>query len=148
MAFETLLEKLPYGKSFLFVDELVHIDANGAQGRYLFRADLPFYQDHFKDRPITPGVILTECCAQIGVVCLGLYLIGGKTEMHGAAIAFSSLEMEFLLPVYPGERVTVSSEKLYFRFNKLKCEVRMVNEGGSTVCKGVISGMFKVDSDG
>ena len=47
----------------------------GAEGFYTFKEDEYFYQGHFKDNPITPGVILTEVMAQIGVVCLGIYLL-------------------------------------------------------------------------
>ena len=34
-----------------------------------------FYKGHFKENPITPGVLLIETMAQIGVVCLGIYLL-------------------------------------------------------------------------
>ena len=37
------------------------------KGYYTFKNDEYFYQGHFKDNPITPGVILTEVMAQIGV---------------------------------------------------------------------------------
>jgi len=58
------------------------------------------------------------------------------------ALALSSAEVEFLLPVFPGEKVTVVSRKKYFRFNKLKCEVEMQNGQGKIVCRGVIAGLI------
>jgi 3-hydroxyacyl-[acyl-carrier-protein] dehydratase len=51
--------------------------------------------------------------------------------------------MEFLLPVFPEEKVTVVSEKIYFRFHKLKCAVKMFNDEGELVCKGEIAGMIR-----
>ncbi|WP_343486830.1 FabA/FabZ family ACP-dehydratase [Allomuricauda sp. d1] len=141
-----IISKLPYSKPFLFVDELLHVDENGAKGRYTFQKDLDFYRGHFTDRPVTPGVILTECCAQIGLVCLGIYL-GDKTTENNLQIAFSSSEMEFLLPVYPDEMVTVVSEKVYYRFQKLKCKVKMFNEKEKLVCRGTLSGMLKSTTD-
>ncbi|WP_338039420.1 hotdog fold domain-containing protein [Maribacter litopenaei] len=60
----------------------------------------------------------------------------------------SSSEMEFLQPVFPGETVTVVSKKIYYRFHKLKCEVKMYNEEMELVCKGVLSGMLKVADNG
>ena len=58
-------------------------------------------------------------------------------------IAMTSTQVDFLLPVYPGEKVTVISEKFISRFGKLKCNIHMVNSKGEVVCKGVISGMIK-----
>jgi len=137
--YQHILDALPYTKPFLFVDSLHSISEDSVEGSYTFQADADFYKGHFKDNPVTPGVLLIECMAQIGLVCLGIYLVSDKvSEMK---IALSSTEVDFLKPVYPGEKVMVISEKEYFRFNKLKCEVKMKNELGEIVCKGTISGI-------
>ncbi|RAJ37047.1 3-hydroxyacyl-ACP dehydratase FabZ family protein [Pedobacter cryoconitis] len=138
---QEILAKLPYSKPFLFVDELLQIDENGSTGTYTYDKDLDFYKGHFKDAPVTPGVILTETMAQIGLVCLGIYLSeNANTEMK-AHVMLTSTAMDFMKPVFPGEMVTVTAEKVYFRFKKLNCNVVMKNEAGETVCKGNISGM-------
>ena len=100
---------------------------------------LEFYKGHFKGNPITPGVILIETMAQIGLVCLGIYL---TLKEDISQIAFSSSEVEFLKPVYPNEKVTVISEKVYFRFGKLKCNVRMLNSNSEEVSNGTLSGII------
>ncbi|KIO50787.1 3-hydroxyacyl-ACP dehydratase FabZ family protein [Flavobacterium hibernum] len=141
MAFENIIAKLPYSKPFLFVDELLHVDENSAIGTYTYNEDLDFYKGHFKDNPLTPGVILTETMAQIGMVCLGIYLLG-DTFNKDTVIAFTSADMQFLKPVYPNEKVTVTSQKSFFRFGKLKCDVIMKNESGQEVCKGILAGMI------
>jgi len=138
-----ILSILPYSKPFLFVDKILEIDLNSIVGEYTFSADHDFYKGHFKDNPITPGVILTECMAQIGLACLGIYLISTENPVaKPPKIAMSSSEIEYFKPVYPGEKVTVVSEKKYFRFNKLKCIVQMKDSEGNLVCKGVIAGMI------
>ncbi len=147
---EEVIENLPYSYPFLFVDELEAIDENGVLGFYTFSESAFFYQGHFKDNPVTPGVILTECMAQIGVVCLGIFLLKreeedtatGDENLRSLEIAMSNMDIDFFLPVFPGERVTVVSEKEYFRFHKLKCKVQMRNQEGKLVCKGEISGMI------
>ncbi len=140
MKFSEILDRLPYSHPFLFVDELNTIDTNSVEGTYTFSEDDFFYKGHFKEKPVTPGVILTECMAQIGVVCLGIFLL--KDEIvKPPKIALSSTEIDFYFPVLPGEKVTVISEKMYFRFKKLKCEVKMYNAEGRLVCKGKIAGM-------
>ncbi len=138
---QEIINKLPYTKPFLFVDELHRVDENGAEGTFTFLADLDFYKGHFKDNPITPGVILTETMAQIGVVCLGIYLLGNDFNSD-SKVALTSSEIEYLKPVCPNERVTVVSEKVYFRFGKLKCKVRMLNANKEEVCHGTIAGMI------
>ncbi|MBC8768835.1 hydroxymyristoyl-ACP dehydratase [Arenibacter sp. BSSL-BM3] len=139
-----IIKKLPYTDPFLFVDGLQSVTENTIEGSYTFKKDEFFYMGHFKEHAVTPGVILTECCAQIGLVCLGIYLLDGQEETTGNfQVALSSSEMQFLLPVYPLEKVTVKSNKVYFRFNKLKCEVKMYNQQAQLVCKGVLSGMLK-----
>jgi 3-hydroxyacyl-[acyl-carrier-protein] dehydratase len=139
MTFENIISKLPYKKPFLFVDEINYIDENRVEGSYTFDENLDFYKGHFKDNPVTPGVILTEVMAQIGLTCLGIFLIDGNQDN---SIALTSTEIEFLKPVYPKEKVTVYSEKMYFRFGKLKCKVKMMNANNEEVCCGIISGMI------
>lgn len=136
-----IIAQLPYSKPFLFVDEITSITENGVVGNYTFDENLDFYKGHFKDNPVTPGVILTEVMAQIGVVCLGIFLLNNKITKN-TVIALTSNEIEFLKPVYPKEKVTVISEKIYFRFGKLKCKVRMINDVGIEVCHGTIAGMI------
>ena len=145
MTTEELIALLPYQEPFLFVDGIDSISEPSVTGHYTFKKDAFFYKGHFKNNPITPGVILTECMAQIGLVCLGIYLIKDQlNNLKKPQIALTSHQMDFYLPVFPGEEVTVVSEKEVFRFNKLKCKVRMYNKNKELVAKGLISGMLKV----
>lgn len=141
MKFQEIISRLPYSKPFLFVDEIIHIDENRVEGTYTFDENLDFYKGHFKDNPITPGVILTETMTQIGLVCLGVFLLNDNFRTK-SSIALTSTDMEFLKAVYPKEKVTVISEKIYFRFGKLKCKVIMKNEKEEVVCSGTIAGMI------
>lgn len=142
MNINSIISQLPYSQSFLFVDELLQIDENGVTGTYRFSKDSFFYKGHFKDYPVTPGVILTECMAQIGLVCLGIFLTSAE-ENKNTKIGLSSTEIDFYKPVFPGETVTVISTKMYFRFNKLKCKVEMFDAEEKLICRGTISGMLK-----
>ena len=145
---EEIVKLLPYQEPFLFVDELTSITENGVEGNYRFDEQAFFYEGHFKNNPVTPGVILTEVMAQIGVVSLGIYLMGKEAfNIAHAGIALTSQSIDFYLPVMPGEKVTVVSEKEYFRFNKLKCKVKLFNSKDQLACRGTISGMFKTQAD-
>lgn len=142
MKYNYILDSLPYTEPFLFVDEILSVSEESISGSYTFFRDAFFYKGHFKNNPITPGVILTECMAQIGLVCFGIYLLKDENVSEMSTFALSSTEIDFYLPVFPGEKVTVISEKVYFRFQKLKCKVKLLNTKDEIVAKGTISGMI------
>jgi len=88
-------------------------------------------------------VILTETMAQIGLVCLAIFLMKDKiTEgIKLPKMVMVSNETNYFLPVFPDEKIRVISRKEYFRFGKLKCQVEMRNAKEELVCKGTIAGM-------
>lgn len=138
-----IIKYLPYQNPFLFVDGIDTVSEEGITGHYTFKQEESFYKGHFKDHPITPGVILTECMAQIGLVCLGIYLLRNElNDTTNPQIALTSHQMDFYLPVLPNEKVTVVSHKEVFRFNKLKCKVKLFNQKEALVARGLISGMI------
>ncbi|WP_047548981.1 3-hydroxyacyl-ACP dehydratase FabZ family protein [Psychroserpens sp. Hel_I_66] len=143
MTSKDIINVLPYQEPFLFVDDITTMSSEGITGHYTFKKEAYFYKGHFKNNPITPGVILTECMAQIGLVCFGIFLLKDElSENNQPQIALTSSQVDFFLPVFPGEKVTVVSEKEVFRFNKLKCNVKLLNSKAELVCRGKISGML------
>jgi 3-hydroxyacyl-[acyl-carrier-protein] dehydratase len=168
--FSYIFDLLPYKSSFRFVDEISFLDADGVVGHYTLKEDAFFYEDHFPGHPVTPGAILTEIMAQIGLVVLGIHLIvtgnpgsreaanpgprGAAPDHREAAIAgapgkgsvfplLSSVQVDFHKMALPGQRLTVTSKKDYFRFDKLKCHVEMHDETAELVAKGIFSGFIK-----
>jgi 3-hydroxyacyl-[acyl-carrier-protein] dehydratase len=167
--FSYIFDLLPYKSSFRFVEEISFLDVNGVVGHYTLREDAFFYEDHFPGHPVTPGAILTEIMAQIGLVVLGIHLIVIGAEAGAAAttsspaanpdgreavtpaaagegIVFpllSSVNVDFHKMALPGQRLTVTSKKDYFRFDKLKCHVEMHDAAGELIAKGVFSGFIK-----
>jgi 3-hydroxyacyl-[acyl-carrier-protein] dehydratase len=151
MKYQYIFDRLPYKSSFRFVDEISFLDPDKVIGHYTLRADAFFYADHFPGNPVTPGAIVTEIMAQIGLVVLGIYLLAepaGESavpadEPAGPVIPLlTSADVSFLKMVLPGQKVTVISEKVYFRFSKLKCKVVMQDEGGEPIAKGMFAGMI------
>ncbi|MDB5031798.1 3-hydroxyacyl-ACP dehydratase FabZ family protein [Mucilaginibacter sp.] len=144
-----ILKYLPYKSSFLFVDNINSLDENGVTGDYTLKSDAFFYEDHFPGNPVTPGVIITEIMAQIGLVVLGIHLMVNGVQQRGVAMdegsfpLLTSTNVDFFKMVLPEEKVTVTSKKQYFRFGKLKCLVEMHNADNELVAKGVFSGIIK-----
>lgn len=142
-----IIDRLPYAAPFRFVDELTYLDEHRAEGSYHFRQEEYFYAGHFPDYPVTPGVLLGECMAQIGLVCLGLYLSRNQEAEApappGTSVLLCDQNLTFEKPVFPDTRVKVVGERQYWRLGKLRCKVVMYGPGGERLCHGVMSGIQK-----
>ncbi len=145
----TLLELLPQQEPFRFVDEIVEVDEEHIVARYTFRPEADFYRGHFPGNPITPGVLLIESMAQTGVVALGIYLVAsekGVEEVRRVLTVFTDVSAEFSGVVRPGDTVTITARKVFFRRMKLRAEVEMHKADGSLVASATVAGMG-VESD-
>ena len=144
---QEVLKLVPQQAPFRFIDEIISLDEQQIVGAYRFREDEFFYRGHFPGRPITPGVILIETMAQIGVVAFGMYLLACQknirpAQLNGSLSLFSlSDNIEFKGIVFPGERVIVKGKKIYMRNGALKVDISMERENGEVVCVGQLAGM-------
>ena len=141
---EEVLELLPQREPFRFIDEILEVDEDHIVARYRFREDADFYRGHFPGDPITPGVILLESLAQVGVVALGIYLYAlqyGREGVKKRIALFTDASIDFSGIVKPGERATISAQKMFFRRGKLRSEASMALDDGTVVCAGTISGL-------
>src|SRR5471030_784447 len=141
--YNEILNLLPYKSFFRFVDNISSLTENEVIGDYTLKADAFFYEDHFINNPVTPGVIITEIMAQIGRVVLGIFLTRNENEPGFDGKAFpllTSTEVSFYKMVLPGEKVTVISKKQYFRFGKLKCHVEMLDHDKELIASGTFAG--------
>lgn len=139
-----LLELLPQREPFRFVDEIVEVDDDHIVARYTFRPEADFYRGHFPGNPITPGVLLIESMAQVGVVALGIHLVArqrGLEEVRRVLTVFTDVTAEFSGVVRPGDTVTISARKVFFRRMKLRSEVEMRQADGALVATATVAGM-------
>ena len=54
-----IIDTLPYGKDFLFVDSISYVDSERIIGHYTFKKML-FYESHFKHLHIIPELLLLK----------------------------------------------------------------------------------------
>ena len=144
MTTEEIIKKIPFTPPYLFVDELEYVNIEGASGSYTFNENLGFFEGHFNGYPVVPGAILIETMAQIGGTCLGIYLSSLKEHKNENEVYFAtSYNVDFYKPVYPNDKVFVTSEMIYIRFGKMKYNVVMKDKDNEIICKGTLSGMLK-----
>lgn len=139
-----VLALVPQQEPFRFLDEILEVDADHIVSRYTFRPEADFYRGHFPGNPITPGVLLIEAMAQTGVVALGIYLVGrerGRDEVRRVLTVFTDVTADFSGVVKPGETVTISARKVFFRRMKLRSEVEMNRADGTLVASATLAGM-------
>jgi len=115
--YDTILDHLPYKSSFRFVDHISTLSLDEVVGEYTLREDAFFYADHFPGHPITPGAIITEIMAQIGLVTLGIFHISqgaeGMTFNPDRPLfpLLTSTDVSFFKKVLPAEKVVVHSKR-------------------------------------
>ena len=141
---DQVLQLLPQQEPFRFVDRILELDEEHIVATYRFRGEADFYRGHFPGKPVTPGVLLLEAVAQVGVVALGIYLFAldhSKAELERTVTFFTDAEVEFSGVVAPDTEVTISAKKVFWRRNKLRSQATMTLADGTLVCAATISGM-------
>ena len=138
---QEILNSIPQQHPFRFLDKILELSENHIVGQYRFKHEEYFYQGHFPGDPVTPGVILVESMAQAGLVALGVYLLKREQPDVRMRTMFTDCNVDFAEAVYPGELITISAEKIYWRRNKLKSKVELRLENGTIAAHGFVSGL-------
>jgi 3-hydroxyacyl-[acyl-carrier-protein] dehydratase len=91
---------IPHRYPFLLVDRIVEIEYGvSAVGIKNVTANEPFFQGHFPDYPVMPGVLIVEALAQVGAVA-----ILGMDEFKGKMPFFAGIDgVRFKRQVKPGD---------------------------------------------
>lgn len=98
---------LPHRYPFLLVDRVVEVNAGESIVAYKnLSVNEPFFNGHFPETPIFPGVLLLEAMAQTAGI-LG-FVSQGKTNEDGSKYYFAGADnVRFKRPCVPGDRVTL-----------------------------------------
>lgn len=103
LARPALLEILPYGEAFLFVDAVVSLGDAEIEASYRVPEQAPWIDAHFVGFPIMPGALIAEGFAQAGTVLVRYRLDGdGERDILGLQIDRAS----FARPAFPGDLLT------------------------------------------
>ena len=98
-----ITELIPHRKPFLFVDRLEKVELDEIIGYKVFNSSEPFFNGHFPEHPVVPGVILIECMAQCG----GAGISSLTTNSKSLAFLASIDSAKFRRQVVPGEEIKI-----------------------------------------
>src|SRR5882762_634070 len=119
--FDALKKTIPHRFPFLLIDRVTITEPDkAATGIKCVSGNEPFFQGHFPDRAIMPGVLIVEAMAQ---VACALFL--SKPESKDKLAFFMGMEeIKFRKPVVPGDRLEIKVEILNMksRFGKARGE--------------------------
>ena len=112
-------ELIPHRYPFLLIDGIQTLTPNeSATGIKNVSVNEPFFEGHFPDRPVMPGVLIIESMAQTAG-CLVVASLGKESE--GKLVYFMTIEKaRFRKPVVPGDRLIINVEKLRSRGSVFK----------------------------
>jgi len=123
-----ILKRLPHRYPFLLVDRIVDFEeGKRAVGIKNVTFNEPFFQGHFPENPIMPGVLILEAMAQTG----GVLLLGSVKEREKKLIYLIGVDKaRFRKPVLPGDQLMmeVSVIKIRGNFCQLWAEAFVENE--------------------
>jgi len=120
---------LPHRYPFLLVDRVVEIVAGESILAYKnISVNEPFFNGHFPEKPIFPGVLLLEAMAQTAGI-LGFYT-QNKTIDHGSTYYFAGADdLRFKRACVPGDRVMLRAAVLSQRRGIWKFDVSAEVDG-------------------
>ena len=114
-----IMEMIPHRYPFLMVDRVIDVVPNvSATGIKNVSINEPYFQGHFPQQPVMPGVLIIEAMAQTAAV-LVVHTLGPAAE--GKLVYFMSVEnARFRRPVMPGDTLHVHVAKDRSRANVWK----------------------------
>ena len=102
-------ELLPHRYPFQLVDKIIEIGGNYIVGVKNITTDEPFFQGHFPQEPVMPGVLQIEAMAQTG----GLLVLNSVDEPERYSTYFMTINnVKFRQKVVPGDTLILRLELL------------------------------------
>ncbi len=102
-------KKLPHRSPFLLVDKIIKLEGNEIVGVKNVTMDEPFFQGHFPDSPVFPGVLIVEALAQAG----GVLILTEVEDPENYLTYFLKIDkVKFRKMVIPGDTLILKMEKI------------------------------------
>ncbi len=120
-----ILKIMPHRYPFLLVDRIVQFDQEEQRviGYKNVTFNEPFFQGHFPDKPIMPGVLIIEAMAQAS----GLLILHSDGFQEGKLVVFTGIDKaKFRKPVVPGDQLFLDVRLIGKRFNTFVLDAKAI----------------------
>lgn len=133
MYIDEILEYLPHRYPFLLVDRVTELEkGQSIRGYKNITFNEGFFQGHFPNNPIMPGVLIIEAMAQLSGI-LGFVTVDRKPADGVVQYLAGSSKARFKRPVVPGDRLCMESEVVSVKRGIWKFDCRALVDG-EVVC--------------
>ncbi len=131
-----IMQALPHRYPFLLVDRVTEFESGKSlRGYKNVTFNEPFFQGHFPDYPIMPGVLMVEAIAQTG----GALLLTEIPDRDSKLMVFTGIEdAKFRRPVTPGDQLRIEVNVLNWRSRAVKMHGAITVEG-KLVCEATVT---------
>lgn len=129
---DQIKELIPHRYPFLLVDKIIELEVGKrAVGIKNVTVNEPFFQGHFPEYPLMPGVLIIEAMAQVGAISMM-----SMEENKGKLGVFAGIDkVRFKKEVRPGDVLTMDVEMISVRRNIGKANAKAY-VGEELVCSG------------
>ena len=127
MTLEEIQAAIPHRAPMLLIDEIVERSNERIVCRKRFHDDEFFFQGHYPNFPLVPGVILCESAMQAGAILLSQFV----SESAGVPVATRVNGVKFKRMVRPGETIELEVQldervaDAFFLSAKVTCEGKL-----------------------
>lgn len=131
---QEIKEIIPHRYPFLLVDKVLELNkGKSCIGIKNVTVNEPFFQGHFPQKPIMPGILIVEAMAQVGAIALM-----SLEENKGKLAVFAGIDkVRFKKQVVPGDTLRIEVELGSFKRNIGK-GVAVAYVDGKVACKGTL----------
>jgi 3-hydroxyacyl-[acyl-carrier-protein] dehydratase len=143
---QDILKLLPHRYPFLLVDRVMELEPFvSIVALKNVTINEPFFQGHFPEYPVMPGVLILESLAQAGGILVMKSSPGG---LDGKIFLFTGIEkVRFRRPVVPGDRMILKVDYVNHKMNIWKMDGKVFVDD-KLVAQGILSAAVVKRSEG
>jgi len=140
-----IMNSIPHRYPFLLVDRILELESRKrAVAIKNVTFNEPFFQGHFPDMPVMPGVLIIEAMAQTGAVLL----LHDMPDRHSKLVYFTGIDgARFRKTVVPGDQLRLTLEVVNLRSRNCKMQGTAEVDGQRVAQATILSALVDREAD-